>query len=246
VGKNADEAHGPVAAAGVGLPGVFDATAGTVTFLPNLPGAWRGVAVVGPLSDALGLRVELVNDARAFTLGEWQLGAARGCSDAAFLVVGTGVGGGLVVNGRLHLGFDGTAGELGHQTVDPEGPACGCGSRGCVEAIACAAAIAGAAGVDSVPAAAAAAAAGDGRARAAFDRAGRALGIAFANVVLALAPERLVLGGGVAEAGALLLDPLRDELDRRVRLKDFRTPVALGELGRTAGAIGAAVRARTS
>jgi glucokinase len=243
IGRSALAETGSVDRAGVGLPGLFDPGAGTVTFLPNLAGDWSGVAAVAPLEDALGVPVSLVNDARAFALAEWRLGAARGCDDAAFFVIGTGVGGGLVLGGRLHLGHDGTAGELGHQIVEADGPPCGCGDHGCVESLAAGPAIVAASGRGNVREAAEAARDGDERARAAFDRAGRALGVAAANVVVMVAPERVVVGGGVAESGELLLGPMRAELDRRVRLKQARTPVVSAELGPIAGAVGAAVRA---
>ena len=243
IGRSALAETGSVDRAGVGLPGLFDPEAGTVTFLPNLAGDWSGVAAVAPLEHALGVPVSLVNDARAFALAEWRLGAARGCDDAAFFVIGTGVGGGLVLGGRLHLGHDGTAGELGHQIVEADGPPCGCGDHGCVESLSAGPAIVAASGRGSVREAAEAARDGDERARAAFDRAGRALGVAAANVVVMVAPERVVVGGGVAESGELLLGPMRAELDRRVRLKQARTPVVSAELGPIAGAVGAAVRA---
>ena len=229
------------AAVGIGLPGVFDGAAGTATFLPNLPGEWAGTPVCAPVAAALGAGAVLLNDARAFAVGESRLGAARGCRTALFVTVGTGVGGGVVVDGRLHLGI-GTAGEFGHQTVDPAGPVCGCGNRGCVEAVACAGAIAAAAARETVEAAVEAAQSGDERARAALEQAGRALGIALANAVLLLAPERIVVGGGVAGAGELLLDPIRAELRERVRVAPVeRIDVVPAELGPGAGAIGAAL-----
>ena len=229
------------AAVGIGLPGVFDGVAGTATFLPNLPGNWAGTPVREPVAAALGAGAVLVNDARAFAVGESRLGAASGRRTALFVTVGTGVGGGVVVDGRLHLGI-GTAGEFGHQTVDPAGPVCGCGNRGCVEAVACAGAIAAAAECGTVEEAVEAAQSGDEQARAALEQAGRALGIALANAVLLLAPERIVVGGGVAGAGDLLLDPIRDELRRRVRVAPIeRIDVVPAELGPGAGAIGAAL-----
>lgn len=226
---------------GVGVPGLFDADSGTTAFLPNLPGDWAATPVAGPVGDALGAPAVLVNDARAFAVGESQLGAARGCRTAVFVTVGTGVGGGVVVDGRLHLGI-GTAGELGHQTVEPDGPLCGCGNRGCVEALACAGAIAADGGRATVEEIVAAAAAGEQRAREALERTGRYLGIALANCVLLLAPERIVVGGGVAGAGDLLLAPIRAELRERVRVAPVeRIDVVQAELGPGAGAIGAAL-----
>ncbi len=226
---------------GIGLPGVFDAKLGTATFLPNLDGEWSGVPVAGPVGEALGARADLVNDARAFALAELRLGAARGCRTAVFVTLGTGVGGGVVVDGRVHLGL-GTAGELGHQTVVPDGPECTCGNRGCVEAVACAGAIATAGGRGTVGDVVEAARAGDVRAQEALERAGRYLGAALANAVLLLAPERIVIGGGVVAAGAALLEPVRQELRARVRVAPVeRVDVAPSELGPGAGAIGAAL-----
>src|ERR687886_507820 len=121
---------------GLGVPGVTDPEAGLTIFLPNLPGAWRGVPVVATLRRLSGYGVALINDARAFTLAEATVGAGRGACTVVGLTLGTGIGGGIAINGRLHLGIDGTAGEVGHQTIDPAGPPCGCGNRGCLEAFA--------------------------------------------------------------------------------------------------------------
>jgi glucokinase len=226
---------------GVGVPGVFDGSSGTAVFLPNLPGDWDGVDVAGPVGAALAAPATLVNDARAFAFGELRAGAARGCRTAVFVTVGTGVGGGVAVDGRLHLGL-GTAGELGHQTVLADGAVCTCGNRGCVETLACAGAIAAAAGCVSVEEVVANACAADRRACDAVERAARSLGVALANAVLILAPERIVVGGGVVAAGDLLLEPLRDELRTRVRVAPVeRVEVVPSALGPRAGAIGAAL-----
>jgi glucokinase len=209
---------GDVVSVGIGLPGLFDDASGSATFLPNLPGEWDGRPVAGPVGDALGVPARLINDARAFALAEWTLGAARGCDTAAFFVVGTGVGGGVVVGGAPHEGREGRAGELGHFTVDPEGPRCTCGNDGCVEAFV----------REAVEA-------GD------LTRAGRYLGLGVANAIVALAPDLVVVGGGVAQAGDALLGAARAEVERRVRVS---VPVEIvpGELGVLAGAIGAALR----
>jgi glucokinase len=243
LGREAMAAHGPVETVGVGLPGLFDPRAGTILLFPNLPGPWRGHPVAEPLARALGQPVVLVNDVRAFTLAEARLGAARGCRTVVCMALGTGVGGGLIVNGRLHLGIDGTAGEIGHQTVVPDGPRCGCGNRGCVEAVASARAIAEAGGRATVADVVAAARAGDERAREAIARAAGYLGIAIANAVVLLSPDRVVIGGGVAGAGDVLLEPIRAEVRRRVSLAPAdRIDIVPGALGPVAGAIGAALR----
>jgi glucokinase len=200
------------------------------------------VAVVAQMTAAVGLATTLINDARAFALAEHRLGAGRGVGAMLGVTLGTGVGGGLILGGRLYLGHDGTAGEFGHQTVVPDGPLCGCGNRGCVEAFAKADAIAKACGQPTVEAAVAAAQAGDRRALDGLHDAGRYLGIGASNVVALLSVDRIVIGGGVAAAGDLLLDPIRDELATRVHITDIsRVTVVRGELGMWAGAIGAAL-----
>jgi glucokinase len=238
----ARQRHANLTSIGVGLPGLYDAEAGTARFIPNLPGAWPGQPVAGPIEAAASLPVALTNDARAFGLAELRLGAGRGASTMIGLALGTGVGGVVAVNGSVHQGHDGTAGELGHQTLHPDGPPCTCGNRGCLEAYARADRIAAACGTATVEEAARAAAAGDDRARAGMRAVGGWLGIGIANMVVALTPDRVVIGGGVSAAGDLLLAPIRAELARRVFVTDLaQVRVVAAELGTWAGAIGAAV-----
>ena len=137
-------AGGPaeVGGVGVGVPGLLDLERGLTRFMPNFPGQWRGVPVRDALERATGLPVALLNDARAMTLGEWRFGAGRGVETVACYTLGTGIGGGLVIEGRLYLGIGGAAGELGHISVAYDGPRCGCGGRGCIEAYASGPAIA--------------------------------------------------------------------------------------------------------
>jgi len=226
---------------GLGLPGPLDLRRGRTVFLANMPG-WKDVPVVQPLAAAAGLPVALVNDARAFTLGEFQLGAGRGASTMIGVTLGTGVGGGIIVNGQLLLDLNGTAGEIGHQTLEPSGPPCGCGNHGCLEQFASGPAIARAAGAETAEQVVEAARAGDAVAREALAHAGRYLGIGIANVVLTVAPEAVVIGGGVAEAGELILEPTRQELARRVKVMPVeQVRVVRAELGQRAGAIGAAL-----
>jgi glucokinase len=237
--------HGPVAAAGVGVPGLFDEASGRATFLPNLPPAWNGHEVAGPLAGRLGVPVALINDARSFTLAESRMGAAAGCSTVICLTLGTGVGGGVVVDGRLRFGPHGRAGELGHQVIDPAGPPCGCGNRGCVEAFAAGAAISRLGGRSSPRAVFAAAAAGDERAQAAVEAVAARLGAGIANLVTVLWPERVVVGGGVAAAGEQLLGPLRRAVAAASPLVDPDAyEIVPAALGPAAGAIGAALWAR--
>lgn len=239
LGRSVAAPFGEPASAGLALPGHFDAATGAGSLLPNLLGDWAGRPIAGPVGSSLGVPVTLVNDVRALTLAELRLGAGRGAQDLVCIALGTGVGGGVVIGGRLHLGL-GHAGEIGHTTVDPDGPLCGCGNRGCLDRMASAQSIAAAAGRAGVAEAAEAARAGDGVARAAFAQAGEYVGRVLAGAVVLLWPERVVVGGGVADAGALLLDPLRAELRRRACVAP-EVPVVPAELGPVAGAVGAAL-----
>jgi glucokinase len=240
-GLDAIATHGPVATVGIGVPGLFERETGVVRLFPNFPGPWTGYPLKVRLEAGLGRPVVFINDARAHTLAESRMGAGRGARTMALVTLGTGIGGGLIVDGKLHLGT-GTGGEIGHQTVLENGPMCGCGNRGCAEALAQAKAITTAAGKTSVKAVFAGAAAGDERCVAAVDQAIRALGIAIANVVNVLAPDRVVVGGGMAAAGDVIMGPLRANVHEHARmLPPERIEVVLAELGPLAGAIGAAL-----
>jgi glucokinase len=241
-GRAAIERFPGVTTVGVGVPGLYDPRTGETRFLVNIPGDWAGRPVAAPVSAALRMPVALINDARAFGLAELRLGAGRGVSSMVGLTLGTGVGGVIVIDGHVVHGHDGTAGEVGHQTIDPDGPPCGCGNNGCVESFARADRIAAACGTASVEEAVRAADAGDERARDGLAAVGRYLGIGIANLVTVLSPDRVVIGGGVAAAGDLLLEPIRSELARRVRTTALdQVEVVTAELGTWAGAIGAAV-----
>ncbi|HEX5944332.1 MAG TPA: ROK family protein, partial [Anaerolineales bacterium] len=124
---------GSIKGVGIGVPGTPDIDTGVIQFLPNLPGKWRNVPLKSILEEQLELPVALINDVRAITLGEWTFGAGRGADTMACLAIGTGIGGGVVVNGQFHLGIGGTAGEFGHHVVEVDGLPCGCGGKGCLE-----------------------------------------------------------------------------------------------------------------
>jgi glucokinase len=243
VGQQAMSAWPGVETAGVGVPGLYDPDTGNARFLVNIPGDWHARPVAVPLSEALRIPVHLINDARAFGLAELRLGAARGASSMVGLALGTGVGGVIAIDGRILLGHDGTAGEIGHQTIDPAGPACNCGNFGCLEAFARADRLAEACGAPTALEAIDRGRAGDPAALEGFARVGRYLGIGIANMVTLIAPDRVVIGGGLAAAaGDLILDPIRDELQRRVRMTSMaEVELVPAELGVWAGAIGAAV-----
>jgi glucokinase len=240
-GSQAIAAAGPVDAVGVGMPGPLDIENGRALFMTNLPG-WEGQPVVAPLRERLGLPVALVNDVRAYTLAELELGAGRGASTVVCFALGTGVGGGVVVGGKLLLGMNGSIGELGHQTMEPDGPPCPCGNHGCLEQYVSGPAIARAAGLETAEQVFEAVERGDVSARRVLERAGTFLGIGIANTVLVVGPERVIVGGGVAAAGDLLLEPARRELERRVRVMPLdRIAIVPAELGPRAGAVGAAL-----
>lgn len=243
---------------GVASPGVIDRGRGVVRFSPNLPG-WRDVPVVHELTRATGLATVLENDANCYALGEHAFGAGQGHDDLVCLTLGTGVGGGLILGGRLVVGPLGSGGEIGHTLVEPGGRPCGCGARGCLEAYASATGLTGmlrealAQGVqdtrlgpqDDTQRLAQAALAGDDLARELFVRAGQALGRALANLVALTGLDLAVLGGGVAQAWPLMEQACRHELALHLRIVD---PAALAivpaQLGEEAPLLGAADLAR--
>lgn len=242
----------PVAAVGIGAAGWVDATRDTVRFAPHL--AWRDEPLRDHVAAAVAVPVVVENDANAAAWGELRFGAGRDSGGSLVLVtVGTGIGGGLVVGGELVRGAHGFAGEPGHQQVVPEGLPCRCGRRGCLEQYASGQALVrylrdGQPGAETItgPQVTTAARAGDPRAREAFDQIGSWLGVGLANLAQVLDPQVIVVGGGVAEAGELLLAPARRSY-RRALGRRGELPVAKirpGQLGTVAGVVGAADLAR--
>lgn len=242
VGKEAVAKWPGVESVGVGVPGLYYPASGATRFLINVPGDWDGVPVAAEVGGALGLPAHLINDARAFGLAELRLGAGRGARSMVGLTLGTGIGGVICIDGDVVQGHDGTAGELGHQTIDPDGPPCHCGNNGCLEAFTRADRLAAACGTATAEEAVERAHAGDEAALAGLAVVGRYLGIGIANMVTVITPDRVVIGGGVSAAGDLLLDPIRAELKRRVHVTSLDSvTVVTAELGTWAGAIGAAI-----
>ena len=251
---------------GIGVPGMLDIEKGETLFLPNLPGTWPHIPLRDTISNLTGLPTAILNDVRSITYGEWRFGAGRGVDTVAVFAIGTGIGGGLVINGQLYLGIGGTGGELGHMTIDYNGPRCGCGNYGCLEAYASGPAIA-AMGMKAIAQGmttkiselcaydlnrvtpeliANAAESGDEIARDIYANAGFYLGIAAANICAAVGPKRIILAGGVSSAGNLLLDPLKRTLSERVRIMPVeKVEVVLAQLGNNAGVIGAALWAES-
>ncbi|MFE3653720.1 ROK family protein [Streptomyces sp. NPDC059152] len=242
-----------VATVGIGSAGPVDAAAGTVSPV-NIPG-WRGFPLVAGVRALVGARpVTLVGDGVAMTAAEHWQGAARGHDNALCMVVSTGVGGGLVLNGRLHPGPSGNAGHIGHISVDLDGDPCPCGGRGCVERIASGPNIArralangwrpGPDGDASAAAVAAAAHAGDPVAVRSFERAGQALAAGIAATATLVEIDIAVIGGGVAGAGDVLFTPLREAL-RDYATLSFVSELAVvpAQMGTDAGVVGAAAAA---
>ncbi|MDX3418512.1 ROK family protein [Streptomyces sp. MD20-1-1] len=240
-------------AVGIGSAGPVDASAGTVSPV-NVPG-WRDYPLVAKVRDASGgLPVELIGDGVAITAAEHWQGAARGHDNALCMVVSTGVGGGLVLGGRLHPGPTGNAGHIGHISVDLDGDPCPCGARGCVERIASGPNIArralengwrpGPDGDTSAAAVAAAARAGEPVAVASFERAARALAAGIAATATLVEIDIAVIGGGVGKAGEVLFAPLRKALTEYATLSFVqRLTVVPAQTGTDAGLVGAAAAA---
>lgn len=242
VGAEAIVRNPGVKSVGVGVPGLYNPSDGTTRLLINLPGDWLGKPMARVVAHALNLPTHLINDARAFGLAELRLGAGRGASSMVGLTLGTGVGGVLAIDGHIHQGHDGTAGEFGHQTIDPDGPWCACGNRGCVEAFARADQIAATCGAATAEEAFDRARAGDERAIRGINDVGRYLGIGIANMVVGITPDCVVIGGGIAAAFDLLEGPINEELVRRVHVTALDSvKIVPAQLGVWAGAIGAAV-----
>lgn len=248
-----------VVGVGIGCPGPLDLESGTVVVSPNL--GWRDYPIRDGIADALGLPGTLDNDANCATYGEWWLGAGRGARVLVGVTLGTGIGGGIMLDGRLVHGVAGSAGELGHMTIDLTGRRCACGNYGCLEAYASGPNIAARAregldpGCDSAILELAggeperitaltvyeALVAGDEYAREVMLETAKFLGAGVANLVNVLNPDRVVLVGGVTRAGEHLFAPLRAEVRRRAFAWAVRACEILpGALPETAGVIGAA------
>ncbi|GAB3859694.1 ROK family glucokinase [Nocardioides maradonensis] len=245
------EAAGGVtpAAVGIAAAGLVDAEGERVRFAAHLP--WRDVPVRRHLADRLGVPTVLDNDANCAAYAELVLGAARGNRDAILITIGTGIGGALVLGGRLYRGSQGMAGEFGHMQVVPDGLRCECGLKGCWEqycsgrALERVVRVAVGRHLDGREVARMARS-GDATARQAIATVGTWLGVGAAGLVSAFDPELVVVGGGVADVGDLLLDPARDALLDSLQGTDHRVVPALvpALLGAQAGAVGAALLAR--
>ena len=236
-----------LAAVGLGIAGIIELPAGIVRRAPNLPN-WSGVDVRDLLSRRLKAPLAMENDANAALLGEIWLGAARGLRHVVMMPLGTGVGGAVMIDGVMLHGAQGFAGEIGHTVVEPQGLPCGCGSYGCLEQYVSGTAIARLAqphyGEASSETIAQAARRGEAEALAIFRQVGWYLGIACANMAQLFNPQRIVIGGGVAEAFDLFQEPLRRVMRERAMPEiDEQARVAPAACGPLAGSLGAAYHA---
>lgn len=226
----------------IGVPGPIDAKRGVLVNPPNLP--WHNVPLAAMLSRATGAKVVLANDADMAGLGEFHRGAGRGTRNMVYITWSTGVGGGLIIDGRLHRGAHGTAGEIGHMIIDPNGPLDQCGQRGCLEVFCGGANLARETGH---PAAElfAAAARGDRQARMVVERAARYMGMALISLTNAIDPEMFVMGGGVTHSWKLVQPTMLEVLRSSPFIKPARRPLLRrARLGDRAGQVGAVEWAR--
>jgi glucokinase len=252
-----------VVAVGVGAAGLVEASSGVLRFAPNL--AWRELPIAARMGEALSLPCQVDNDANVAAWGEYRFGAGRGYRHMLLVTVGTGIGGGIVAGRRLFRGAHGFAAEIGHIVVEPNGPLCGCGNRGCFEQVASGQAI-GRLGREAAaehpmsliaelvgrdPAKVSgetvtkAARQGDDVAVRILVQVGRRLGEGIAGLANVLDPQVVVVGGGAIVAGDLLLDPARERFREAIEAPDHRpaVPIVPAQLGNDAGAIGAAALA---
>jgi predicted NBD/HSP70 family sugar kinase/biotin operon repressor len=207
-----------VIAAGIGVPGPVDrgrGTAGSATILPG----WTGVRIATEMQQRLGMPVEIENDANLGALAEMTWGAGRECSNFAYIKAATGIGAGIVIDGRLLRGASGTAGEIGHTTLDESGALCYCGNRGCLETVASGPAIialvsSGHPELLTLGQVIELASSGDARCRRAISDAGREIGVAVAGLCNLINPERVIVGGLLSRVGELLLQPIRESIRR--------------------------------
>ena len=254
-----------VESVGVGVPGMLDMPTGVVLDLPNLPGKWTNVPLKAILERHLSVHAHVLNDVKGFTLAEYTIGAAHGVRDALFYAVGTGIGGGLVIDGKVHFGVGGAAGEFGHIIVNPSGVLCSCGNRGCVESLASGPAIIGEANRRVVQGFTTrltelieddlnrtnpqiieqAASEGDPIAIEVLERAGYFLGLSMAGMIAALAPEMVVVGGGVVKPSGVYWNSFVETAISHNTVTDMsRVTFAPASLGYEAGVIGAAMWGR--
>jgi len=253
---------GPIKSVGLGIPGLVNRETDRVLISMGLPSAARD-DIHSELMKAIGLRVELENDANAAAYGEYKAGAGRDARDIFYIGIGDAIGGAIILDGKLWIGSSGCAGEIGHITINTEGAECVCGNTGCLETIASGpnivrrarerldrdstSSLSTLAMEESFTAGdlARAATNGDDFSIMMIERTGRSIGIAVASMINLLSIERIILGGAVMEAGDLILQPIIDEAGKRSFQPCFEaTKIVAAELGADGVAIGSALLAR--
>ena len=262
--SNALSSSYSIATIGIAAAGAIDSEKGLVTDSPNLPG-WHNIPLKDMVEKATGIRTFIMNDASAAALGEHIFGAGRGMNNLIYLTVSTGIGGGIIINGRLYSGPSGSAGEIGHTTIDINGPRCSCGNIGCLEMLASGKAVAREAkrliaqgaktaiielvegDLQNITAQTVATAAqkGDTLALTIISKAANYLGVGLVNLVNIFNPEMIIVGGGMAKMGNMLLDGARKVVTERA----FQMPAQLvrivpSQLGDNAGVLGVVAFAR--
>lgn len=249
---------GSARAIGISAPGPLDPWKGVIIYAPNLPG-WRDVPLRDTILQAFHVPTRLGNDANLAALAEYRFGAGRGYKDMIYLTLSTGIGGGVICGGRLLLGAKGFAAELGHMSVDLNGPRCNCGNIGCIEAIAAGPAIAktavtriqagehsvipdlvgGNLAAVSAETVGQAAQMGDALALSVVLNAGRAIGAAIVNLLHAFNPGIVICGGGLTRMGDLLMEPIRQTVVERASDRDYWVDIVLASLGDDVALLGA-------
>ena len=249
-----------IEAIGFGLPGQIDYKEGVVKNLPNIPG-WINIPLSKMIEEEFNIPTKLDNDVRCAALGELNFGAGKGCDNLICITVGTGIGSGIILNGKLVRGANNAAGEIGHIKMTMNGgPLCGCGDYGCFEAYASGPSIVTMAkeyisggksakykemasdGIITPYIVAQAAIQGDAVSIQIFKQMGKIIGTGLASVVNLLNPEKIIIGGGVADAGDILLEPIRKTiLDRAMPIQGSNVKVVPAQLANTAGVIGASL-----
>jgi len=245
----------------IAAAGAIDFEKGLVTFSPHLPG-WYDIPLKDMVREKYGVNTFLINDASAAALGEHQFGAGKGVNNLVMLTVGTGIGGGIVINGKLYSGPSGSAGEIGHMTIDVNGPKCNCGNIGCLETLASGTAVAKEAirrisqgersslteivegKIENITAEQVEVAArnGDSLALEVISKAATYLGIGLVNLVNIFNPEMIIIGGGLAKMEELLLEPARRIVkERAFQLSARLVRIVPAQLGDDAGVLGAAI-----
>jgi len=250
-----------LATVGIGAPGLVNPETGVLLTSPHLPG-WRNIPLRSIVEERLGKKTFLINDANAAALGELHFGAARGARNFIYITLSTGIGGGIVIDGRIYCGAIGAAGEVGHMTIDNKGPMCRCGNRGCWETLASGIALAREArhrivegartaileyaegDVEKVTAEVihSAARQGDHLANELIAQTGYYVGVGLANLINIFNPELIVIGGGLSNIGDILLKPAFKVAEERAYKEAYRSVrFASAGLGRDSGVLGAAV-----